>query len=384
MHHSAQTIRALLIRTASTGVRRLASVVLLLLAMVFASEVAAQTCDQMARFPRPIPLGISGGNNHSIAKVKGKRRCFGGTLGALVTDGSKDYILGSNRVFARGNESLAGAIIIQPSLADNACRPNPRNVVGKLSKRIKLLFDPHSENLEDAAIAQVKPEDVSPEILNIGVIGSAVATPQLQMTVQKMGEATCLTFGTITAVKVNVAINYGRGKLPRLANFTNQVAITSLSANPFGAAGDSGALILTTDTCPEPVALLLGSGLSGSGASVVFASPIQPVLNALNVTFVGGCTAGLGSSLGSEFTEGENLSIGQKVSAAAKVRDAHIEDLMKIPGAFGTGIGIDSVTGTAEIQVYVKDLTAAAEGQKDSSIDSVPVVINETGEIQPY
>jgi hypothetical protein len=345
----------------------------------------AQTCDQTARFTRPVPLGISGSNIHAIAKIKGKRTCVAGTLGALVSDSSnKQYILGSNSAFASKNELKSGAIIVQPSLADNACIKSRNNRIGKLSKKVNLRFDANSENLEDAAIAQVDQGDVTPDILNIGGIDSIVSTPQLEMTVQKMGQATCLTFGTITAVNVNVAINYGRGKRPRLANFTNQIAITSTSSSSSFAMmpGDSGALVVTTDTCPEPVALLLGTGSLGSSA-VAFASPIQPVLNALSVNFVAGCMADVGSSLVDQTVESEDSSLEQKVSVATKVRDAHDAELMRIPGAVGTGIGIDSSSGATEIEVYVKDSSAATEALKDLSIDSVHIVIKETGEILP-
>jgi hypothetical protein len=351
----------------------------------FTDTVFAQTCDQTARFTRPIPMGISGSNNQEIGKVKGKRTCVRATLGALVVDGSnKNYILGSNSAFADQNALMPGAIIIQPSLADNVCIKSPRNIIGRLSKRIELLFAPHRENLEDAAIAKVNQKDVTEQILNIGGIDSTVAVPQLEMTVQKMGEATCLTFGTITAVNVNIAINYGRGKHPRLANFTNQIAITSTSTSSFAMMpGDSGALILTTDTCPEPVALLLGTGSLGASA-VTFASPIQPVLNALNVNFVAGCTADAISSLASQRVENEDPSLEQKVGVATKVRDAHSGELMKIPGAIGSGIGVDALTGVPEIQVYVTGSIATTQSLKNSLVDSVPIVIKETGEVQPY
>jgi hypothetical protein len=345
----------------------------------------AQTCDQTARFTRPIPLGISGGNSADRAIMHGRQVCFGGTLGALVMDtGGTRYILGSSTSLALGNRAAIGAKIVQPSLADRTCKTSNGNVVATLSKSVKLLFSPHAENLEDAAIAEVKPNEVSSQILNIGEIASTVATPQLMMSVQKMGEATCLTTGTITAVNVNFQLIYRRPKRKKRANFTNQIAITSLSSTiPFAGGGDSGAVILTTDTCPEPVALQLGTGTFGVGMTVSFASPIQPVLDALNVNFVGGCSTGSSVSHSDETSDGQDddPTLQQAVNAATAVRDAHAHDLMKIPGAVGTGIGIDSSSGAVEIQVYVKDLGSTNPTPKDSTIDSIPVVIEDTGEI---
>jgi len=363
-----------------------AVLVLWLFVDAFPKGSFAQTCDQTARFTRPIPLGISGGNASDRGIMHGREVCFGGTLGALVTDtaGVKQYILGSNSSLALGNQAAIGAKVVQPSLADRTCKTSKGNVVATLSKSVKLLFSPHAENLEDAAIAQVKPNEVSSQILNIGEIASTVATPQLMMSVQKMGEATCLTTGTITAVNVNFQLIYRRPKRKKRANFINQIAITSLSSTiPFASDGDSGAVVLTTDACPEPVALQLGTGTFGVGMTVSFASPIQPVLDALNVNFVGGCSTGPSVSHSDQTSDGQDNdpTLQQAVNAATAVRDAHAHELMKIPGAVGTGIGIDSSTGAVEIQVYVKDFGSTRPTLKDSTIDSIPVAIEDTGEI---
>jgi hypothetical protein len=117
--------------------------------------------------------------------------------------------------------------------------------------------------------------------------------------------------------------------------------------------------------------------------TVAFASPVQPVLNALNVNFVGDCTSGSSAPLSDEIpgSQDRDPSLQQAVNAATAVRDGHAQELMKIPGAVGTGIGIDPSTGAAEIQVYVKDAASTNEAPKYSTIDSIPVVIEETGEI---
>src|SRR5215207_8111872 len=50
--------------------------------------------DHTARQPRPIQLGVSGGNAGDLANGY----CCSGTLGALVTSGSKQYILSNTRI----------------------------------------------------------------------------------------------------------------------------------------------------------------------------------------------------------------------------------------------------------------------------------------------
>ena len=49
-------------------------------------------------------FGVSGGNvnDHSSAF------CCSGTLGALITDGSNQYILSNNHVLARSDQAIAG------------------------------------------------------------------------------------------------------------------------------------------------------------------------------------------------------------------------------------------------------------------------------------
>src|SRR4030095_9191479 len=59
--------------------------------------------DHTARQPRPIALGVSGGNASDIANGF----CCSGTLGALVTDGQRQFILSNTHVFA-GDAALGG------------------------------------------------------------------------------------------------------------------------------------------------------------------------------------------------------------------------------------------------------------------------------------
>src|SRR4026209_580390 len=63
-------------------------------------------------------LGVSGGNVNDASRSF----CCSGTLGALVTDGTTQYILSNNHVLGRSGQAAAGEDVSQPGLIDNGCR----------------------------------------------------------------------------------------------------------------------------------------------------------------------------------------------------------------------------------------------------------------------
>ncbi len=345
-----------------------------------------QTCDQTAFFPRPIPLGISGGNGHYFGREKGKRICIGGTLGSLVEDPfGKQYILSNNHVLARVNNAQRGSSIVQPGLDDNDCKAGPNNVVANLTKFIKLDLAPDGTNVIDAAIAKIRSDDVTPEILNIGGISNTVVTPTLGLQVQKMGAASCLTVGTISAVNVNVKVYYMPGN--KSANFVNQFAITTPASQPFNIPGDSGSIVVTAPTngsCPQPVGLLFAETTVGS-TNTSFQNPMTPVLAALNVELVAACT--VSSNQPNDDSAGNALADridDAAVTAATLIRDAHVTELMKIPGAVGNGIGIGEDPRQPVLVVYVIKLSDEVRAATPTDIEGIPVHLVETGEIVSY
>src|SRR4030095_5630458 len=66
---------------------------------------------------RNLHLGVSGGNVNDATR----RFCCSGTLGALITDGTTQYILSNNHVLARSDQAVAGEDVSQPGLIDNNC-----------------------------------------------------------------------------------------------------------------------------------------------------------------------------------------------------------------------------------------------------------------------
>lgn len=338
---------------------------------------------QQTALTRPIPLGISGGNIHSLLfDKKGELKgCFSGTLGSMVQDSANNqYILSNNHVLADQNTAKPGQLIVQPGLADVQCLQAPSNEVATFSSKIKLKFGSGKNNV-DAAIAAVQPGDVSPQILFIGDIASSVdAAPAIGMGVQKMGRTTCLTNGVIALLDTNITVNYSDTMKPKLAKFVNQIAITGSKGN-FGGPGDSGSLIVTQAECPEAVALLFAGSADGS---LTFANPISEVLSKLGVSMVGSCTPSLASDAADADALAANIGVSAEVVASAKaVRDRHEDQLMSIPGAVGSGIAADQ-SGQPAIEVLVEKMTPQVQAATPRDVEGTPVKVIETGEIVAY
>ena len=188
--------------------------------------------------------------------------CCGGTLGGLLQDASgNQYVLSNNHVLARSDQSIPGETIIQPGLIDNACTPygfGPGTTpVATLTGYPAL--SSATTNV-DVAIARVTPGSVEPHgsILELGARqpdGTLAAAPpgisssggkgeqaSLGMMVAKSGRTTGLTCAAVSAVSVDVTVDYftdcAETARSMSKTFTNQIAIAGAS---FSDAGDSGA-----------------------------------------------------------------------------------------------------------------------------------------------
>ena len=278
-----------------------------------ASNPAAHQ-DQLAS---PMLLGSSGGNNSDF-DVHGNTivDCCSATLGALIQDESgHQYLLGNNHALARSDHASVGDAVVQPGLIDNNCTPNSDGggtaPVAALTSWLPLK-SPHTN--ADAAIAEVNSHMVDPSgsILELGARqanGTLAAAPpgisssggkgeaaSLQLRVAKSGRTTGLTCGGVSAIGVDVSVDYYRDcaeTRPYLTRtFTNQIGI---SGNHFSDAGDSGALVVDAGNA-EPVGLYFAGGVDVAGVSQGMASPAPDVLSELSAqagegttyTFVGG------------------------------------------------------------------------------------------------
>ncbi len=265
--------------------------------------VASTPAAHQAQQPVPAQMGSSGGNN-SDYDTQGNQvaDCCGGTLGSLVADSNgHQYLLSNNHVLARSDQAMAGDTIVQPGLIDNNCVPygDGPGTTSIATLTAWLPLSSASTNA-DAAIAQVTAGtiDTSGSILELGARqpdGTLAAAPPgtsstggkgesatLSLNVAKSGRTTGLTCASISALSLDVNVDYftdcAETKPYLTKTYTNQLAITG---NQFSDAGDSGSLVVDTANA-EPVGLFFAGGADASGASQGVASPAPDVLRELD------------------------------------------------------------------------------------------------------
>ena len=198
-----------------------------------------------ARWPRPVPIGVSTGHPAITA----------GTIGARVKDASRNvYALSNNHVYADENQAGIGDEVIQPGSFDGGSAP--ADTIGTLSDFEPIVFTTSANNTIDAAIALSPP----------GKLGNATpsdgyGTPRLETVaanlnqqVQKYGRTTSLTTnGRITGINATINIGYDTGT----ARFVNQIIVESRKPG-FIQGGDSGSLLVIQGGSDDrkPVGLL--------------------------------------------------------------------------------------------------------------------------------
>jgi hypothetical protein len=251
----------------------------------------------------PVKLGTSGGNATDKVTTGTSTTCCSGTLGSLIQRGGAFFILSNNHVLDKSDVGTAGDPIDQPGLVDNNCSPG--STVANLSEHAALkptsiittgacAGQPAPCGLApsnvDAAIAAIVSGqvDTTGSILDLGAAGTvsiADAPPSATLAnapsvlatnegVAKSGRSTGLTCSTLQSVMTTVTVTYDAscgGAAAFTSVFNNQVIINGGS---FSAAGDSGSLVVTSDTA-RPLALLYGGNSSSTSAN-----PIQDVIAA--------------------------------------------------------------------------------------------------------
>lgn len=324
-------------------------------------------------------FGVSGGNVNDATR----RFCCSGTLGALISIGSTQYILSNNHVLARGDQAAIGEDISQPGLIDSNC--NISTVVADFSGA-----PPFGSNV-DAAVAQLRPGqmDSSGFIEDIGVPGNSIVSPSVGLSVAKSGRTTGFTTGTISSINTSVSVQYtascGGGRKFTVP-YTNQIVI---GPGTFSAGGDSGSLIVTNNAGHNPVGLLF----AGS-SSVTIANPIGEVLTKLSAVLGGTFSFGASSPTGKGHQRGAGerqpfipgvqdlmqILPPQAADRASAVLENHRANLMFTPGVLGAGIGASGrADGEAAIVIYVnKD--AAQRPVLPDSIEGIPVTVILTDE----
>lgn len=367
--------------------------------------VNSNPAGHQAQLTALMPLGSSGGNNNDF-DLHGNTiaDCCSGTLGALLQDSTgRQFLLSNNHVLARSDHAAVGDAIVQPGLIDNNCTPSgegPGTIpVASLTAWLPLKSP---QTNADAAIAQVgsRTVDANGAILELGgkqPDGSLAAAPPgvsstggkgeiatLQMRVAKSGRTTGLTCGSISAVSLDVSVDYYRDcaeTRPYLTKlFTNQVA---MSGDRFSDAGDSGSLVVDTNNA-EPVGLFFAGGTDTAGVGHGVANPAPDVLNEL------GAQAGAGTSFSFVGTADHGVSClnyGDGTVAAAQATPLSDEQIQRgqqaisaarqlvnpATGILGVSMGKSSDhPGEAAAIVYVDENASASV---PPSIDGVRTVV---------
>jgi len=320
---------------------------------------------------RTLQFGSSGGNVNDQTR----RFCCSGTLGALVQDTiGTQYILSNNHVLGLSGRASAGDDVSQPGLIDSNCQVS--TVVADFT-----VAPPLSSGV-DAAIAQLRPGqmDSTGSILDIGTISSVVRTPAVGLSVKKSGRTTGFTTGSITSINTTVNVRYPRNCGSgggSTFTFTNQVVV---GGGTFSAGGDSGSLIVTNNSCAQPVALLF----AGSSSATI-GNPVSLVLTRLSsslgrtVSFVGGtCTTAANLELRSQAPSDE------AIRKATTIKESRETGLLLRPGVIGVGVSMaDEDQSEGVIVVYV-DETVGAKTRLPRQINGVRVRVVYTDPFVAY
>src|SRR6184192_896766 len=234
-------------------------------------------------FCPPVPIGVSTGNVTAAD-------CATGTIGARVIDGSGTvYALSNNHVYALTNRAPLGSLVAQPGLVDDGCvtpeiddDATLSDVIGPLAAFQTIAFCRGHKcpaNTIDAAIASSTTDELGDATPADGygppASGSGVSA-QVGQSVEKYGRTTAQTTGRVTGINASVLVSYGSGQT---ALFVHQIVFEN-SGLPVIGAGDSGSLLVTTDS-HSAVGLLFAGNASGSMA---IGNPIGAVLTRFRVT----------------------------------------------------------------------------------------------------
>lgn len=371
--------------------------------------VSSNPANHQAQMPAQMLLGSSGGNNNDYdARGNLIVDCCSGTLGALVEDsGGRQYLLGNNHVLARSDQASVGDVIVQPGLIDNNCTPlGDSTTISPVASLSAWLPLNSSSTNADAAIAQVASRAVDPagKILELGPkrpdgtlaaaapgISSTAGKgefPWLDQQVAKSGRTTGLTCGSVSALDLDVNVDYFRDcaeTRPYLTKtFTGQLAV---SGNAFTDAGDSGALVVDAADA-EPVGLYFAGGADANGVSHAIANPAPDVLNELSAqtggktayTFVGGTDHAVSCLNYGDSTVSAAQSRKLAASEIARAQQALAQARALVNPAAGilgvaTGKSNDA-PGEAAVLVYVDENSAASVPPEVAGVRTVVIPTN--------
>lgn len=327
--------------------------------------------DHRARQARPIQLGVSGGNSADSANGY----CCSGTLGALVTDGQRQFILSNTHVFAgdavrggNGRVASVGDDINQAGLIDVGCRVVAADMVADLSEWAQF----GSGNV-DAAIAEVRAGQVRTDgaILEIGTLANTTAQAFVGQAVKKSGRTTGLTASSVSGLNATINVGYTDECAGNsfTVQYTGQILISNKGSR-FLNSGDSGS-VMVENVAVNPRAVGL---LYAGSSSIAVANPIDDVLNHFNVSMVGGAAS---AGAGTADENGPGSKRGLAAAIAAQNRNSRA--LMNVPGAIGHAVGAGA---SPVLKILVTEITPRAQSAAPRQIDGFPVVLEEVGDVR--
>jgi hypothetical protein len=156
--------------------------------------------------------------------------------------------------------------------------------------------------------------------------------------------------------------------IPNSSNRWSRISFGVMSPTTF-----SGSLILkdVKSGAPNPVGLLFA--VSPSGA---LANAANAVAAGLGVTFVGAAATTADSASAAE-------RVDPRVEAASQAIDRNGAFLMSLPEVLGYGVGYSlNGSGNVVIRLFVRKLTDVARQAAPTSLEGIPVEVQETGEFR--
>lgn len=174
-----------------------------------------------------------------------------GTLGAVVTDGARQYILSCNHVLAvNGRVPKDAAVVSAQFVGTEDTLAKPGYFIG---------LERNGGNAVDCAMAPMttptKAQATFPD--GLALSGDRPADPVAYAKVTKFGAVTGRTYGTVVDTDADLYIDYSFG----MFRFEHQFMIDGGSAGPdFATAGDSGSLVVDTDTKRAVAMIFAASG----------------------------------------------------------------------------------------------------------------------------
>ena len=159
------------------------------------------------------------------------------SLGVIDLRTGAHCLLSCSHVLAQLLHARVGDAVLQPAPSDGGVRP--RSVIGWVLRWSELRFNGDA-NHADAAIAVCAPGAALSYVDGIGPIQAIAPDVRLGETMRKVGRATGLTEGPVTAVKGLFRANYlrlGFGETPAL--FEDQICVDLETGQ-----GDSGSLLV--------------------------------------------------------------------------------------------------------------------------------------------